>query len=135
MAKKDSVDVVDSVDSEEEEYVAEAKSTTGKTPHDILVLTREFSKMLQAVKMSRVGRMWVGTYFIPREGQIGIEGLVNAASGLMNNMVQDGWQPWGMGAPYASTHAFIDPTTGMRTGNVEGQWLTIIWTMPAEELQ
>ena len=134
MAKKDSVDSVDSVDSEDVELVEEAKKTTGRTPQDIAVSIREFSKMLQAVRMSRIDEIAIGTYFVPHEGQLGVEGLVNAAAELMNRYVKAGWQPWGMGAPYMSEAAFNLPG-GMQTGALRGQWVTIIWGKPAEELQ
>lgn len=136
MARKDSVDLVDVEDAEDveklEEAIKEAKKTSGRTPHEVAVITREFSKMLQAVRMSRIEELAIGTYFVPHEGQLGVEGLVNAASELMNRYVKAGWQPWGMGAPYASKASF-NLSGGMQTGALDGQWITIIWGKPTTE--
>lgn len=132
---KESQKIVDSVDVDEVDVVvvSEAKKTTGRTPQDIAVSIREFAKMLEAVRMSRIEELAIGTYFVPYEGQIGIEGLVNAAAELMNRYVKAGWQPWQMASPYPSKTAFN--LGGMETGVLEGQWITIIWGKPAEELQ
>lgn len=121
---------VEDVD-ELEEVVKEAKKTSGRTPHDIAVITREFSKMLEAVRMSKIDELAIGTYFVPYEGQIGIEGLVNAAADLMNRYVRAGWQPWQMASPYPSKTAFN--LGGVETGVLDGQWITIIWGRPALE--
>lgn len=132
MARKDSVDSVDVEDAEElEEAIKEAKKTSGRTPKEIAVLTREFSKMLQAVRMSKIDELAIGTYFVPYEGQIGIEGLVNMAAELMNRYVRAGWQPWQMATPYPSKTAFN--LGGMETGVLDGQWITIIWGKPIPE--
>lgn len=129
---KESQKIVDSEDVDElEEVVKEAKKTSGRTPKEIAVITREFSKMLQAVRMSKIDELAIGTYFVPYEGQIGIEGLVNMAAELMNRYVRAGWQPWQMATPYPSKTAFN--LGGMETGVLEGQWITIIWGKPIPE--
>lgn len=129
---KESQKIVDSEDIDElEEVVAEAKKTSGRTPREIAVITREFSKMLEAVRMSKIDELAIGTYFVPYEGQIGIEGLVNMAAELMNRYVRAGWQPWQMATPYPSKTAFN--LGGMETGVLDGQWITIIWGKPIPE--
>jgi hypothetical protein len=133
MAKKDSVEVVDSVDAVDEEVIAEATKTTGRTPHDVKVVIRETAKMLEAVKMSTIGEVYIGTFFVPYEGQPGIEGLVNAAAGLINNIIRQGWQPWQMATPYGGQYSFN--LNGVQTGVLNGQWLTIIFGKPVEDLQ
>ena len=130
---KDSVDSVGAVDSVDEEVIAEAKKTTGRTPHDIAVSIREFSKMLEAVRMSKIDELAIGTYFVPFEGQLGVEGLINSAAELMNRYVRAGWQPWQMANPYPGKYAFN--LGGVETGALDGQWITIIWGRSAEELQ
>jgi len=130
---KDSVDSVDAVDSVDEEVIAEAKKTTGRTPHDIAVSIREFAKMLEAVRMSRMDEVYIGTYFIPHEGQPGVGGLVNAGAELINQTIQRGWQPWQMATPYPGKYAFN--LGGVQTGALDGQWITIIFGRSAEELQ
>jgi len=131
----DSVDVVDSVDSVDElaEVIEESKSRSGRTPQEVAVMVREFTKMLQAVKMSQIGEVYIGTFFVPYEGQPGIEGLVNAGAELMNNVIRQGWQPWQMATPYPGKFAFN--LGGVQTGVLDGQWLTIIFGKPSEELQ
>lgn len=129
---KESQKIVDSEDVDElEAVVAEAKKTSGRTPREIAVITREFSKMLEAVRMSKIDELAIGTYFVPYEGQIGIEGLVNMAAELMNRYVRAGWQPWQMATPYPSKTAFN--LGGVETGALDGQWITIIWGKPIPE--
>lgn len=129
---KDAVDSVDTVDSEDAKLIEEAKKTTGRTPQDIAVSIREFAKMLEAVRMSRMDEMFIGTYFIPEEGQLGIEGLVHQATELINETIRRGWQPWQMAAPYFAKRAFN--LGGVRTGDLNGQWVTIIFGRAKEEL-
>jgi hypothetical protein len=133
VAKKKAVDAVDSVDAQDEEVIAEAMSTTGRPPRDVMVIMREMGKMLQAVKLSTIGKVYIGTFFIPHEGQPGTEGLVNAGSGLINDIIRQGWQPWQMATPYPGKYAFN--IEGVQTGALDGQWLTILFVRPAEELQ
>lgn len=134
MAKK-SENTVGTQNSQDEleVAVAKAKSQVGKTPKEITVLIREMSKMLQAVRMSKIEELAVGTYFVPFEGQLGIEGIVQGSARLMNQYVKAGWQPWQMGVPYKGTFAF--DLGGQQTGALEGQWITIIWAKPSEDLQ
>jgi len=113
--------------------IDEASHTTGRTPREIAVMTREFSKMLEAVRMSKIGELAIGSYFVPQEGQLGIEGLVNQSAALMNQYVQAGWQPWQMATPYPGKFSFN--LGGMQTGALDGQWITIIWGKPVGELQ
>ena len=135
MAKKDAVGSVDSVVSDGlEEVVEEASHTTGRTPREITVMVREFSKMLEAVRMSKVEEVFIGTYFIPYEGQLGIEGLVNAGAALINGTIRNGWQPWQMATPYPGKYSFRFPD-GTSTGALDGQWLTIIFGRAPETLQ
>ena len=117
-----------------EVVVEEASHTTGRTPREITVMVREFSKMLEAVRMSKVDEVFIGTYFIPYEGQLGIEGLVNAGAGLINETIRRGWQPWQMATPYPGKYSFRFPD-GTSTGALDGQWLTIIFGRAPEALQ
>lgn len=134
MTKK-TQDTVETQNSENEleEAVAEAKSQRGKTPKEVTILIRELSKMLQAVRLSKISELAIGTYFVPFEGQLGIEGIVKGAAQLMNQYVKAGWQPWQMGVPYQGTFSF--DLGGQQTGALEGQWITIVWAKPAEEVQ
>ena len=124
------VDTAQETPDELEEVIKEAKKTTGATPREITVLVRELSKMFEAVKLSEPGEMGIGTYFVPLEGQLGIEGLVNQAAAYMNDWVQKGWRPWQMGTPYLTKTSFDLP--GGQTGELEGQWITIIWLRPVD---
>jgi hypothetical protein len=133
MAKKTAVDSVEAEDKEVEEMIAEAQSTSGRTPQDVRVIMRETARMLEAVKLSKAGEAYIGTYFVPLEGQPGIEGLVNAGANLITQTIQQGWQPWGMGTPYFGKYAFN--LGGRQTGMLDGQWLTIVYLRPAEELE
>lgn len=128
MAKK--ADTAQEAPDELEEVIKEAKKTPGATPREITILVREFAKMLEAVRLSDTGEMGIGTYFVPFEGQLGVEGLVNQAAAYMNDWVQKGWQPWQMGTPYPSQAAFDTPQG--QTGALEGQWITIIWRRPVD---
>ena len=113
--------------------IEEASHQEGRPPKEVAIITREFSKMLEAVKMSKIGQLAIGSYFVPYEGQLGIEGLVNKSAELMNQYVQAGWQPWQMATPYPGTFSFN--LNGQQTGALNGQWITIIWGLPAGELQ
>jgi hypothetical protein len=115
-----------------EEVIKEARSTPGATPQELKVMVREFTKMLEAVRMSRASECYIGTYFVPMEGQPGIEGLVNAGADLITKTISQGWQPWSMGTPYFGKYAFNFPN-GQSTGALDGQWLTIVFLKPAEE--
>lgn len=114
-----------------EEVVAEARKAPGKTPREITVLLRQLATMFEAVKLTDTGEIGIGTYFVPLEGQPGIEGMVNAAAAYMNSWVREGWRPWQMATPYMGKYSFDTPEG--TTGTIEGQWLTIVWMRPLEE--
>ena len=137
MAKKsqETVEAQDTQDTQDElaEVIEESKSRTGRTPQDVAVLVRETAKMLEAVKMSKIEELAIGTYFVPFEGQIGIEGIIQGSAELMNRYVKAGWQPWQMANPYPGKYAFN--LGGVETGALDGQWITIIWGKPSGELQ
>jgi len=121
------------VQDELEQAVEEASHKPGRTPKEVAILMREMANMLQAVKLSKIDELAIGTYFVPFEGQMGVEGLVARSAAYMNRYVQAGWQPWQMASPYPGKYAFnLD---GMQTGNLDGQWITIIWAKPSAELQ
>lgn len=132
---KETTDTVKAQDAQDtdEELVKEATSTVGRTPHEVMVVIRETAKMLQSVKLARIEELAIGTYFVPFEGQLGIEGLIEGAAELMNRYVKAGWQPWQMANPYPGKYSFN--LGGVQTGVLDGQWITIIWAKPSEELQ
>jgi len=134
MAKK-SQETVGTQDTQDQlaSTIEDSKSRTGRTPQEIAVMVREFTKMLQAVRMSNIEELAIGTYFVPFEGQQGIEGIVNGSAELMNRYVKAGWQPWQMANPYPGKYAFN--LGGVETGALDGQWLTIIWGKPSGDLQ
>lgn len=88
--------------------------------------------MLQAVKMSHVKEIYIGTYFVPFEGQPGVEGVLGMVNELVNQPIRDGWQPWQMGTPYPGKYSFI--LNGVPTGALDGQWYTILWALPSSDL-
>lgn len=134
MAKK-SQETVGTQDTQDQlaDTIEDSKSRTGRTPQELAVMVREFTKMLQAVRMSSIEELAIGTYFVPFEGQIGIEGIIQGSAELMNRYVKAGWQPWQMANPYPGKYAFN--LGGVETGALDGQWITIIWGKPSGDLQ
>jgi len=112
-----------------ETTVAEAQSTSGRTPREITVIVRELAKVLEGLKLTSISRIEIGTYFLPHEGQLGVEGLIQVVQGLMNEYITAGWQPWHMFAQPSSRSSFI--LNGMQTGDIEGERITIIWALPS----
>ena len=117
-----------------EKVVEDAMSQPGRTPKEVAILVREMAGMLQSLKFAKIEELAIGSYFVPHEGQLGIEGIIQGSAALMNQYVKAGWQPWQMATPYPGEFAFQTPE-GLTTGALNGQWITIIWAKPAEELQ
>lgn len=126
--------MVEKTQDELEKAVKEAKRMPGATPREVSVVIREMAKMLQSLKFTNIGEMAVGSYFIPHEGQPNIEGLLPLVAEYMNYYVKAGWQPWQMATPYPGKYAF-DLPGGQQTGTLDGQWITILWALPASETQ
>jgi len=133
MAEKTAEEIKDVAGVEDELEVAfkDAVKQPGRTPKDLAILLRELQDVLRAIKMAPIGEIGIGTYFVPNEGQLGVEGLIKRSAAYMNQWVQEGWQPWQMATPYAARYAF--ELDGMQTGALDGQWITIIWAKPAIE--
>ena len=126
MARKDDEDR-----KELEETLEEAAKAPGRTPKELALFMREFSRVMRSLRFAGVKELAIGSYFVPYEGQVGIEGIVNGSAALMNEYVQAGWQPWHMATPYPGKFSFN--LGGQQTGVLDGQWITIIWALPSPE--
>ena len=132
MAKDGTVETQEQEDLEElTEVIEESSKAPGRTPKDLAIFTREFSRVMQSLRFAGVRELAIGSYFVPYEGQVGIEGIVNGSAALMNEYVQAGWQPWHMATPYPGEFSFN--LGGQQTGVLNGQWITIIWALPMPE--
>lgn len=131
MAKETQETVVEEYTQDDKDAMLDkAIQSPGKTPQKASALVREWEKMLKSLRFTEIEELAIGSYFVPYEGQLGIEGLVNKSAEHMNYYVQAGWQPWNMATPYPGKYAFI--IDGVQTGTLEGQWITIIWARPRE---
>lgn len=127
---KETQETVEAVYTQDEvdHMLDEARQSPGKTPKTASILVREWEKMLKSLRFTEIEEMDIGTYFIPNEGQPGIEGLIKRSAGYINRYVQAGWQPWNMATPYPGEYSFI--IDGVPTGALHGQWITILWALP-----